>query len=125
MGTLTNYIKESKLGKILSEAGGAFWLILNSEVDDDGDIGAVVNAAIKENPEQSGELKKFEEIARLTDTDLAQQAERFEKVEDSKYNDLENKLEDIEATVNEVAAKSVEKNDREKGGRQRTRVDED
>ena len=137
MGALANIkdnLKESKVVVVLNEAFETlkYMISLESEVDENT-IEAAIENTIKENPEMSEELGKVAEIVKLDEQVLSEMQENildysntFGKVENIKdedgYDKIQDKL-DIEAKVSEEEA--LRNGKRDKGGKEKTRVDED
>lgn len=135
MGALANRIKESTLGRIFEELKIAFNELVNEDIDD---YVETVDEAIEETKKEypgMADLKKVGQIAIANDKVLDEMAERFDDkeyfkdtlsdIDEDGYYKVENKLQDIKAEVSEKNAVDLEKNSRAKGGKQRTRVDED
>lgn len=128
MGTLTklrNKFKESKIGPMLKSASEAFLSMMGLEEDDDDiSVEYAVESAIKANkndPQLVKDLKVF--LKEYERTEKGFKDKIAEKDEDG-YNKIPNKVGDISAVVSEEKAIKEEKQ-RAKGGKQRTRVDED
>lgn len=130
MGALAK-IKNTTFGKVIKEtvigSFGAIFQMVSFQEDDD--LKKVIASAKKgiSNPAEAEALKKFEEIADLTEKVLNERAEKqfvigdSEKDEDG-YNRIPDRIGNIEATVSEPKAKK-NSNAREKGGEQKTRND--
>lgn len=130
MGALAK-IRESELVKIVGatvgEAFNAFVGMVNFQEGES--LEEAIASAKKENPAEAKELENFEKVAVLTDKDLNEKAEKqFIIVEPKKdedgYNKILDKIGDIGATVSEKKAEADMKQ-RQKGGKQKTRVDEE
>lgn len=132
MGALAN-MKETRIGQILTGAFGAFIGMVNFQYEEDESIEEAIKETVKENPEIAGDLNKVIEIVEIENKVLAEMepdyTEAFGKelgVKDKDgYNKIPDKLDDIGAKVSENEALNTNAKEREKGGRQRTRVDED
>ena len=133
MGALANRIKESTLGKIFEEVKIAFNELLDDAIVDD-DSQTIENAIEETKKEYPGiaDIDKVGQISNANDKVLDEMAKRFDdteyfktNVDEDGYYKLENKLENIKAEVSEKNVMNLENNSRVKGGKQKTRVDED
>lgn len=138
MGTLANVrdnLKESKIGLMLRDAYGALLAMVNSEGYEEQTVEEAIQATIKENPEMGKDLKKFGEIEPISEKSLEEKVRKqFDTSEtfgielngkdEDGYNKIPNKVGNIEAKVSEEEALK-QKSERQKDGRQKTRVDED
>ena len=103
MGTLTSVFGEIK-NAVLAMRGNAY------DEDDKDYLNEVIDDTIKEHPEEAESLRKFKEIANLTDKDLAQKAERFDN-----YGKIEDKIKgsvDINVEFVKKSSKSKEEKER-------------
>ena len=135
MGALANRIKESTLGRIFEELKIASIAVIKFLDEDKNDYVETVDEAIEETKKEypgMADLEKVRQIAIANDKVLDEMAERFDdkeyfktNVDEDGYNKLENKLDNIKAEVSEKNAMNLENNSRIKGGKQKTRVDED
>lgn len=135
MGALAR-MKESKIGQVIGGAFGAFIGMINfEEYDEEQTVEEAVREILKENPKMAEEMNNFIEIDKISEKVLDEKVKKqFDSSKtfgndayDGKtdgYNNIENKLNGIEAKVSEKDALEG-KSERIKGGKQKTRVDED
>jgi len=134
LGRVKENVQNSKIAGMVREAVGAFVTMLNYVDEENDNENDAVNKAIedtikkvKDNPE---EVRNIQNIAKALNfqTDLLDKVIENEYRENNKdeegYNKIPNKIEDINAEVSEKDALN-KMNDRQKGGKEKTRVDED
>lgn len=132
MGALANIltnIKESRIGKVIRGAWNAFYSMISLEEIDKRLEEEIEEAKKEGTPEEIAELNKIKQMAVLTERVLDEKAaEQFKIAEPEKDNDgfnkIPNKLDGMEATVSEEKAVK-DLSQRKKGGKEKTRVDED
>lgn len=124
MGALARKIKESNMYQMFESVQKLILDMVNSEYEpDDQTVEQAIADVKKENPEM--DLNDIEKDINEGTKALEEQAkELFGKDEDG-YNKIPNKLENIKADVQKIEIEEDKTVERAKGGRERTRVDED
>jgi len=134
MGALTNVRKNLSKNPILKMFGEMRELLvfmINSEGEvDEQTVEQAIKETQKSNPNELKNLEKVEEAIKFQESRLDKEGvDRFKITDEEKdedgYNMLPDKFKDIRETVSEKDAIKNTNSEREKGGRQRTRVDED
>lgn len=134
MGTLANArdnFKESKIGRMFGDVAGLLSVMVNSVDDGEQTVEEAIQTTMKENPAISEELEKIGEIIPMSEKSLGEKAEKINDtsntfgidLDSDGYKKIPNKVADIKIEVAEP--KVLEKKERAKGGKQRTRVEED
>lgn len=136
MGTLANVrdnFKGSKIGRMLGDVVGLLSTMVNSEGYEDQTIEEAAKEVVMKNPEMSGAIEKTIEAISYEEEKRAKQAEKQFNSKDTFGTELDadgykkipdNVTENIKAKVSEEEALK-QKSERQKDGRQKTRVDED
>ena len=126
MGALANVknnLKDSKIGLMIADTYRLLLTMVNSNEESDYSIQEAIDITRKGNPEEATELEKvFDAINYETEKLNKQAEEQFGKDE---YIEIPDKVtNNLKAEVSEKEALEEGKG-RAKGGRQKTRVDED
>lgn len=131
-----NEKKQNVIKLMLLEVGTLLKNMLNAEPDAET-VEEAVKQTIEENPQNRKELEKFMPINEISQKVLDQKAKtqfdtshtfgtELDRKDEDGYNKIEDKVTNlVKAEVSEEKAMENSAKAREKGGRQRTRVDED